>query len=242
MKRLFVAVATTLCIASSAFAGAFSKNQEFRTATAEELAMTSVPGHEGAEAAILDWVRIDDDTISMTSEYYRIKIFTEEGKKHAEVEERFSPGYPLYGRITEISARTTRPDGTVVPFDGKVFEKIVYKGRFGQVKAKTFAIPDVQPGSIIEYRFVRRWTEGYLFDAVWSVQRDIPILHSKLTLKPYDSAGQYGSFFTFLGLPPGKAPKRVRDQYELELENMPALHTESFMPPEEQMRARVNFF
>lgn len=243
MKRgLFTAV-VAIFLSSSAFAaGGYSKAQDFRPASPEELAMKSVPGHEGVEAAILDWVRVDDDTISTSSEYYRIKIFTEEGKKYAEVEVSYVPGYPLYGRISDISVRTIRPDGTVVPFDGKIFDKVVYKGRRGAVKAKTFAIPDVQPGSIIEYRFVRRWTENYLLDTVWSVQRDIPILRSKLTLKPYDTRGQYGSFFTFLGLPPGKQPKLVRDQYELELENTQALRTESFMPPVEQMRARVNFF
>lgn len=244
-RRVFAVVAVVVCLQSaSAFAGfgGFSKTQDFRPATADELAMKSVPGHAGADAAILDWVRIDDDTVSNSSEYYRIKILTEEGKRHAEVEIAYVPGYPLYGKITDISARTIRPDGTIVPFDGKIYDKVLFKARRSSVRSKTFTFSDVQPGSIIEYRYVRRWTEGYLLDTYWSVQRDIPILHAKLMLKPYDTRGQYGSFFTFVGLPPGKTPKRTNDHYDLELENMAALKTEKFMPPEEQMRARVNFY
>ena len=243
-RRLFV-VAVLVCLTSvSAHAafGGYSRTQDFRPATPEELAMKSVPGDAGAEAVILDWVRIDDDTVSTSSEYYRIKILTDEGKKHADVEVMYVPGYPLYSKITDVQARTIRPDGTVVPFDGKIYDKVVFKGRRASVRAKTFTFADVQPGSIIEYRYIRRWTENYLLDTTWSVQRDIPMLRSSLKLKPYPTEGQYGSFFTYIGLPAGKVPKLTRDTYELQLENMPALRSEQFMPPENQMRARVNFF
>jgi len=236
-----VAVYLTSATAYAAFGG-FSKTQDFRPATPEELAMKSVPGDAGAEAVILDWVRIDDDTVSTSSDYYRIKILTDEGKKHAEIQIAYVPGYPLYTKITDVQARTIRPDGTVVPFDGKIYDKVLYKARRSAVRSKTFTFADVQPGSIIEYRYIRRWTENYLLDTHWSVQRDIPVLKSSMKLKPYPTEGQYGSFFTYLGLPPGKVPKLVRDTYELQLENMPALRSERFMPPEDQMRARVNFF
>lgn len=244
-KRLASAFAVVVCLSSvSAHAGfgGFSKTQDFRMPTPEELAMKSVPDDPGAEAAILEWVRVDDDDAALSAEYYRIKILTEEGKKHAEVEVPYFPGYPLYSKITDVSARTIRPDGTVVPFDGKIYDKVLFKERRRSVRAKTFTFADVQAGSIIEYRYIHRSTEGYLLNTHWSVQRSIPILRAKLRLKPADTDGQFGSFFTYLGLPPGKVPKRSGDHYDLELENMPALRTESFMPPEEQMRARVNFF
>lgn len=243
-RRLLVLAAAVCLIPLSAHAafGGYSKTQDFRPATPEELAIKSVPGDAGAEAVILDWVRIDDDTVSTSSEYYRIKILTDEGKKYAEIELPYMPGYPLYTKITDVNARTIRPDGTVVPFDGKIYDKVLYKARRAAVRAKAFTFADVQPGSIIEYRYIRRWTEHYLLDTHWSVQREIPILKSSLKLKPMDTSGQYGSFFTYLGLPAGKVPKLMRDTYSLELENMPALRTEQFMPPENQMRARVNFF
>ncbi len=49
--------------------------------------------------------------------------------------------------------------------------------------------------------------------------------------------------FTFVGLPAGKVPAKAgRDRYELTLENTPALAEERFAPPDETLRARVNFF
>lgn len=242
MNRRILAVAVVVLLSASAHARGFSKTQDFRPATPEELAIKSVPGHDGAEAVILDWIRVDDDEYATSAEYYRIKILTEDGKKHADVELVYAPGYPFYGNVTDISARTIRPDGTIVPFDGKIYNKVLLKVRRASVRAKTFTFADVQPGSIIEYRYIRRWTDSYLLNTYWSVQRDIPIRHASLRLKPHNPNGQFGSFFTYLGLPAGKVPQRIKDQYELDLDNMPALRSESFMPPEDQMRARVNFF
>lgn len=241
-RRLPAIVVVCLLTSASAYARTYSKAQEFRAATPAELQMTSLPSAPGAEAAILDWVRVDDDRESTSSEYFRIKVFSEEGKKHADVELTYMPAYPIYGRITNVEARTIRPDGTIVPFNGKIYEKTVVKVGRRTLKAKTFSLADVQPGSIIEYRYVLRWVDNLLFNTHWSVQKDIPVLHSHFTLYPY-AEGDIGSFFTFMGLPQGVSPQKVgRDRFELELRDMPALDVEAFAPPEEQLRARVNFF
>jgi hypothetical protein len=58
----------------------FLQKQDFRPATPEELALKDVSYAPGAPAVILDWVEVDDDTESYASEYYRIKILTEEGR------------------------------------------------------------------------------------------------------------------------------------------------------------------
>ncbi len=202
--------------------------------------MKSAPNSPGAPAAILDWARVDDHTNSYTSEYFRIKVFTEEGKKYGDVELTYIPGYPSLMRITEISARTIQPDGRIVPFDGKVFDKLLYKsGRF-QMKAKTFSLANVQPGSILEYRYQRRWPENTVMNAEWVLQRDIPIVHAKLELTPTSTGGEFSSFLTHSGLPEGKGPKRIGGTYYLELNDLPALADEAFAPPRNE--ARVNFF
>lgn len=243
--HLLALAAVCLFVVSTARAGlfaGFTKEQEFRPATPAELAMKTVEGDAGASAAILDWVRVDNDTTSTSTEYFRIKVLTDEGKKHAEIELPYTPGYPLYQRVTDISARTIRPDGTVVPFDGKVYDKVLFKAGRKAWRAKTFTFADVQPGSIIEYRYVLRWVENLLLNTHWSVQRDIPVVHAKFILKPY-KGDEFTSFFTYMGLPAGKVPQKVgSDRYELELTNMPAMREESFAPPEEQLRARVNFY
>jgi hypothetical protein len=243
MNRRLAVLSAVVClfVSTSAF-GRYTKTQEFRPATEEELKMTSVPGAPGAAAAILDWVRVDNDLEALTSEYFRIKIFSEEGKKQGDVEVTFAPGYPLWGGVSDIQARTIRPDGTIVPFTGKIYDKTVVKVGRNAVKAKTFSLPDVQPGGIIEYRYTRRWTNQYIFNTFWGVQQDIPVVHSSFTLYPY-TEGEFSSMFTFVGLPPGKVPQKIgRDHYELTLENMPALRDERFAPPDDTLRARVNFY
>jgi hypothetical protein len=242
MNRLRpLAVVACFATALSLSAG-FTQSQDFRPATPEELAMKSAPSAPGAPAAVLDWVRVDDHPGAVTSEYYRIKIFSEEGKKYADVEVPYAPSYPASQRVSEISARTIQPDGRIVPFDGKVYDKVLYKSGRSQWKAKTFSLADVQPGSIIEYRYQRRARQNVVFDEAWILQRDIPVLHAKLALKPYNTKGQFSSYFTYVGLPEGKVPARMGDTYHLELENIAPFTDEAFAPPQEQLKTRVNFY
>ncbi|HJQ41075.1 MAG TPA: DUF3857 domain-containing protein [Thermoanaerobaculia bacterium] len=243
MSRRF-ALVLCLFLSSAAFAGGFSKSQDFRAATPEELAMTSLPSAPGSAAAVLDWVEVDDDNTSSSTEYVRVKIFTDEGKKYGDVEIPYVPTYPVYGRIGDIAARTIRPDGTVVPFNGKVYDKIIYKAGGRALRAKTFSLADVQPGSILEYRYQRRWAENMLFDTLWILQRDIPVAHLKLSLKPYSAtySNDFSTFFIYVGLPQGKKPEQASGGYELELANMAPVPHEPFSPPDEAMTAHVKFY
>jgi hypothetical protein len=88
------------------------------------------------------------------SEYVRIKIFTQEGTDQANVE---IPFFKDSSDIESVRARTIRPDGTMVNFEGKPFEKIIEKRSGEKILAKTFTLPDVQPGCIIEYKYRRRY-------------------------------------------------------------------------------------
>lgn len=241
MSRLPGALFVCILAAVPLSAG-FSQSQDFRPATPAELAMKSVEAMPGAPAVVLDWIRVDDDTNSTSSEYHRIKVFNEEGKRYADVEVPYAAGYPVNGRVTDISARTIQPDGKIVPFDGKVYDKVLYKSGGLRLRAKTFSLAGVQPGSILEYRFQRRWSDLLLLNTTWAMQRDVPVLHTKMTLKPYNSQGEYGTFFTYFNLPPGKVPARINNVYELELENVPALISEDLAPPEEHLTTRVNFY
>jgi len=244
MHRRTLTCAISLCLltATNAFAG-FSQAQDFRPATPEEVALKDVAYAPGAPAVILDWVEVDDDPLSVASEYYRIKILTEEGRKYADVEVPYLAGYPYSGRVTDISARTIQPDGRIVPFEGKVYDKVVYKGSGVRVRAKAFSLPDVQPGSILEYRFQRRWADRLLMNTYWVIQRDIPVLRARMSLKPYDTKGEFQSFFTYHNLPPGKVPTySPKKTYDYELTDVPPHSSEDFAPPAESLKIRVNFY
>jgi hypothetical protein len=217
-------------------AASYLRNQEFKEATPEELALKSIPNAPGAHAAILLWTDFQDDVASAHSEYFRIKIFDEEGKKNADIE---IPYIRNYSGVRDIKARTIRPDGTIVPFEGKVFDKLIVKSKSVRVMAKTFTLPDVQPGSIIEYRYVTTWPATSLFSTRWVLQRDLPIVKANLTLKPYSDGG-FAMYFLHVGVE--KLPQWMRDHYELEVNNVPPFEKEEFALPEAELKPRVEFF
>jgi hypothetical protein len=244
MVRVRVAaVAAAVClIFASSLSAALSKAQDFRNATPEELSMKSLDSAPGAPAAILDWVRVDE--LGSMSEYYRIKVFSDEGKKYADVEIPYVASYPVRGQVTNIAARTIHADGSITPFDGKVYDKLLYKGSHGIVRAKTFSMADVRPGSILEYHYVTRWPENLLIDTEWIIQKSIPIEHASFTLTTY-TGDEFGSFFTYSSLPPGVMPALVgtaRNKYGMELAHLPAYVEEPYGLPAAQVKPRVCFY
>jgi hypothetical protein len=216
----------------------------FQPISQEELKMTSEPLAPGAPAIIL-YRQVDRDDNGLTSHednYIRIKILTEEGRKRADVEIPFLKGS---NDVVHLRARAVRPDGSVTDFDGKVYEKSIVKARGLQYMAMTFTLPDVQVGSIIEYAYTYDFKEYALFESHWILSQDLFTKMAKFSLKPY--AGTYGSNWrvrwSWQSLPPGTSqPQEAGDRVvRLETHNIPAFQTEDFMPPENELKSRVDF-
>jgi Domain of Unknown Function with PDB structure (DUF3857) len=219
-----------------------SAGDKFQPVSQEELQMTSEPQAPGAPAIIL-FRQVDRDDSNVTSphedNYFRVKILTEEGRKHADIE---IPFFKDQGNIANIKARTIRPDGSIVNFDGKAFEKSIAKAQGVKYLAKTFTLPDVQVGSIIEYYYTKDLAEYTLFDSRWILSDELFTKHGKFSLKPYAGEG-WSMSWSWQHLPAGTAqPKEGPDHVvRLEVSNIPAFHTEDYMPPENEMKARVDF-
>lgn len=135
----------------------------------EDLALKDNPAFHGDDAMILyREVVIDDWNLSMT-EYIRVKIFTEEGRKWADVQVPFVPGF---WEIKELRARTIHPDGTITDFKGQTFDALVVKARGVKVRLRRFSLPDVQPGCIIEYIYEHHGPPAFLQND-WTIQTDL---------------------------------------------------------------------
>jgi hypothetical protein len=214
----------------------------FQPVNPEELKMTSEPQAPGAHAIILfrQVDRDDDRHTPHEDNYLRIKILTEEGRKYANVEIPFSKGYE---NISGLRARTIKPDGTILEFDGKVFDKAIAKSRNAARLAKTFTLPDVEVGSIIEYYYTIDFKEYYVFESHWILSEELFTRSAKFKLKPYTSG--YNEFhlrWTWQQLPPGASPKQgPMGIVEMEAQNIPAFIPEDYMPPENELKARVDF-
>src|SRR3954451_21250412 len=203
LKRFTLLLLLSLSLASNAFCRNDAASAEFRDPTPAEKAMTSVDFAPGAAAVILNWHQVVDDKNTFRTDYFRIKILTEEGEKYGDVE---VPHIALLSDVNHIKARTVRPDGTIAAFDGKTFDKVVVKVGGIRLIAKTFTLPDVQVGSIIEYRYDIAKRAGMIYDTQFTLQRELPIIHEEISLEPYVFGG-YNTFFSFRGLPPGKKPE-----------------------------------
>src|ERR1700741_429689 len=118
-------IRTTLCAALALMVFCLAASAEdWKPISPEELQMKEVPGAKGAHAAILYFEDTLNDKAAMESIYFRIKILSEEGKKYADIE---LPPYFSDFQVNNLKARTIRPDGSIVPFDGKFFTKVVAK-------------------------------------------------------------------------------------------------------------------
>jgi hypothetical protein len=214
----------------------------FQPISQDELKMTSEPHAPGAPAVIL-YRQVDrDDNIHTPHEdhYFRIKILTEEGRKHANIE---IPFVKEFDNVVNIRARTIRPDGSIAEFDGKVFEKELVKERGAKVLAKVFTLPDVEVGSIIEYSFTIDFAEHKLFRSNWILSDALFTKKAQFSLKPYEGIYvKYTLRWSWHDLPPGAAPKEGPDHIiRMEASDIPAFQTEDYMPPANELKSRVSF-
>jgi len=235
-KRLWMLVCRTAMILLSAgmWKAGTASADEWQPVSQEELKMTSMPEAPGAPAVYL-YRQVDrDDNTSREYNYIRIKILTEEGRKYADIDIPFVKGSES---IQSLKARTIRPDGSIVNFDGKFYEKEIVKARGLKYLAKTFTLPDVQVGSVIEYRYFDQMDENQLYNSHWILSEELFTKHAKFSLKPYSQAVLH---LSWQGLPPGTAPTK-ETPVRLEISNIGAFRTEDFMPPENELKARVDF-
>ena len=211
--------------------------------TAEELVMKNEPLAPGAPAIILyrEVNRDDNGLTSHEENFVRIKVFTDEGRKYADVEIPFVKGE---NDVVSVKAHTIRPDGSIVNFDGKVFEKSLVKSRGVKYLAKTLTLSEVQPGSIIEYSFSYDFKEHLLYESHWILSEDLFTRHAVFTLKPYkNSYNRLSVSWSWHALPPGTDPPKEGNDSVIRLEarNIPAFQTEDFIPPENELKSRVDF-
>jgi hypothetical protein len=212
----------------------------FQPVSPEELKMTSEPKAPGAAAVIL-YRQVDRDDNGRTSHednYFRIKILTEEGRSHANIDIPFDKENV---NIVNLRARTIRPDGTIANFDGKTFDHMIAKSKSLKYFAKTFTLPDVQVGSIIEYFYTIDYSDQFIFDSHWILSDELYTRHAKFSLKPYTS--DYSTInlrWTWHDV--REAPKQGPDHIvRLEVSDIPAFESEDFMPPENELKSRVDF-
>jgi hypothetical protein len=225
-----------LVFTASAPRPAFARgDKDWKPLETSELGAAAPAVEKDADAEALFWeVYIDDSQPTELSlkHYVRIKVFNERGcDSQSKIE------LPYYGsqQIKDVAARVTKPDGTVVELKKEdVFDRTVVKVSGGKAKVKSFALPGVEPGSIIEYRW-REVHPGASADGLRiSFQRSIPVRSVAYYLKPF-----MGMRYRPVNMGDARFEKDKDGFYRMAMTNMPAFREEPRMPPEDAVRSWV---
>ena len=205
----------------------------------EELALEDDPLNPGAAAVMLYRESFTNHPQDSETHHFRIKVLTDKGKEYANFEIPLVRGAE---RVTDLKARTVQPDGVSVLFDGEVFEKTVVKtGRFA-ILTKTFTLPAVEVGSIVEVKFTRRLSSFAFYTPPWIIQSELSHLKARFSIRAV-KVGSLQLGYTPQGLPSGSDLQRQKDgTYVLELERIPAFITEEYIPPEATLKMYVRFY
>lgn len=234
----FVLIAGTLLMPP------FVHAAEWQQPTPEELAMTSQTGAPNASAVYLYREETTDDKLHMHSMYVRLKVLTEEGKKYADVE---IPYEHRNFSITDVTGRTIHTDGSVVPFTGKPYDKVIAKTSTKEYQQKVFSMPDVQVGSIIEYRYKLRYDDNLAVPPTWYIQSELYLRKAHYRFVPTQHQLTSGhdqlvsSLIWLPMLPKGDTVKKENDAYVVDIENVPAQPDEEYEPPLHGYTYRVYF-
>ncbi|WP_433983274.1 DUF3857 domain-containing protein [Tunturiibacter empetritectus] len=247
-------------LSALAFLAAPCARAQWTVPTPEELSMTSQPEVPGAAAVYLFREETTEDKLHMFSIYVRLKVLTERGKEYANVE--LSYAHSNEGGSTDIDdiqGRTIHPDGTIIPFTGKPYEKLVEKTQGVRFMAKVFTLPDVEVGSIIEYRYKLRLGDNWFRAPQWYIQTALYTRKAHYSWRPTDKqliSSEDGGLTNTISwtkiLPAGtdlketQLPSRAYEDgqyiFDLNAHDIPPAPEEDYMPPISSFTYRVLFY
>jgi|SRR5450432_170785 len=221
----------TLALLLSASTLGFCQSEDWVPLSPQDQQIKEVPGNPGASAIQLYYANQLHDDEGYEFYYKRIKVLNDSGKQYADVEISGN----IDSKVTNLKARTIHPDGSIVEFTGKPFDKTIFKGRGFKLAAKTFTMPDVTVGSIIEYKYR---LENYWSDT-WVLQHDLFTVKEFVSFEP----GHFGQGLSWVGRnTQDHQPVKKSGRWEMQWDNIPAFEVETNMPPERNYKPTFQFY
>jgi hypothetical protein len=234
--------------------------EEIGRLSPDQLKITSCSFDLTADALVLfdvgksRFVRTDNGFDVLFERVTRIKILNEAGKKYAEIAIPFYQEGDIQEKVEVLKAFTyTVVDGSI----NKIVEldpKKCYEEKTSENwKALKFAMPNVQPGSIIEYKYTI--LSQYHFNLQdWYFQWDIPVLYSgyEVRMIPFyeyswllqgrQSIDELTKYEDNSGLDQEFYGTKFHDiVYKFGLKNVPAFIDEEYTPSREDDIIKIDF-
>src|SRR6266850_8070316 len=181
-----------------------------------------------------------DEILNVLDYHLRYKILTERGKRYGE----FEIPAGKYSRVSNIRARTVKPDGTAIPVAAyQIFEKVVFQVADYKETAWVFSFPAVEPGAILELRY-DRFDNSYIFlDPFYFAEAEFT-LRARVTQAIPEDMG-----YTVLcdlcpnkqspTISPWREGKAKGQMYTMELRDVPGYKEEELMPPPRDANPRL---
>jgi hypothetical protein len=190
-----------------------------------------------ADAEAIFWeVRLDNRKSDRLfySHYVRVKIFTERGREKFS---KFDIPFMKGKKVEDVAARVIKPDGTIIELaPSDIFERdIVQVGKI-RVRAKSFAVPGIEPGVIVEYRYKETFKNDSADGERLYFQRDIPIQRVTYAIRPYKGTTLNMDFHN---MPPTRFEPDGDGFFVATQTNVPAFKQEPQMPPDAETRRWV---
>jgi hypothetical protein len=157
--------------------------------------------------------------------HVRIKILSDKGKEHANVKLRYH-SFRNDEDIVDLVANTYNVDANGNIQTTKLDKKLVYTKKLNaKYSEQSFTLPDVQVGSIVEYKYsVRNGGDRY-----WNLQKSIPVRYSKYEIN-------FPSAVDVLIRPLCSLPYETKDNSttlrtikSFAMANIPAFHDEKYI-------------
>jgi hypothetical protein len=215
-------------------------SQDWQPVTESDLASgPAVDKNADAEALFWDIHIEQSESKTILSNYLRIKIFTDRG---VETQGRVDLPYGNRNSIKDIGARTMLPDGGVVELKpDAIFERTIARSKKIKVQAKSFALPSMKPGVVIDYRWTEVIQDVDPIHLPLAVQRDIPIQLVRYSIKPISEI-IWPLRVTGFNVHPDLLQRDKRGNWFGSIKSVPAFIQEPGMPPESAVRAWLLIF
>ena len=196
----------------------------------------SVEKDAGAE--ILIWrVHVVDELLGNNADlqrvfyhYIRLKVFDEKGK---EATSTIDLPYREPGGILDVAGRTIKADGTVLDLDRKsIYRRELERAGRAREKVVSFAMPGVEPGAIIEYRWKQTENDNRFRYIRLHFQREFPVEQVTYFVKPLGSEITGGEQMYLMKFNCNPTPiKLENDGYNsTSVTSIPAAHHEPYAP------------
>lgn len=243
---------------------AWQETQQWREVAQEELAMTSEPRAPGAFAVHLYTETQRNNVHNGEMNYWQTKILSEEGRNLANISINYDQQSEV---IRRIDARVIQPDGAAVTFSGEIYDRPLNSGGNSSLRVKSFTLPEVRVGSIVEVRYWRRWQSSAPSQVVRTITVDSGTsyslvyrqgtvaapaprwilnqrLHTRLARYSLQLlGGQFVRWSLPTVLPAGASEPKSdgKGLVTMEARNMPEFVAEDYMPPADDLAASVDF-